>query len=72
MYYYNMHYGYPFMILFWIGLIALIIWLTIKLTQSQPNKIQSISSLDILKKRYAKGEITKKEFIDIKKDLEEK
>jgi|APSaa5957512576_1039674.scaffolds.fasta_scaffold441529_1 putative membrane protein len=70
MYYYNMHYGYPFMILFWIGITALIIWLVFRLSQSQPNNIQ-LSPFDVLKKRYAKGDITKKEYQDIKKELGE-
>jgi len=57
-------------ILFWIALlvalILLIIWLYKKVTGQATN---GGSALEILKKRFAKGEITKKEFESMKKGL---
>lgn len=62
-------FGPIYMLLFWgvliIGLVALIRWLV----NSEQNKNQEKSALDILKERYAKGEIDRKEFEDKKKDL---
>jgi len=62
-------FGWIFMIIFWglivLGLIFLIRWL-VGTTKSP--KVEE-SALDILKKRYARGEIGKEEFEQKKKDL---
>ena len=61
--------------LFWLIIIAVIIWAVVRITgsssgRSHPSSPQE-SALDILKKRYARGEITKEEFEQMKKDLME-
>jgi len=72
--YHNMFFGGMwFSWLFWIVLIALIIWLIVNMSsRSQKNsgsESEKETPLDILKKRYASGEIDKKEFEEKKKDL---
>ena len=60
--------GLFFMVLFWGGIIFLIYWLVKKATGAQQPS-QKPKPLDILKERYAKGEITKTEYERKKKEL---
>ncbi len=60
-------------IFFWLILIILIGVIIYLVVQNRNSKLkeQKEPPLEILKKRYAKGEITKEEFKSIKKDLSE-
>ena len=61
------------MIFIWILIIVIGILLVRKLLRESPhNQVTTVSktALDILKERYAKGEISKEEFEQIKKDIE--
>ncbi len=72
MWYGMMGFGGGWMILIGIVIIGLIIWGVVALTRrgsSRPNAGENQDPLDIAKKRFAKGEISKKEFEQIKKDL---
>lgn len=56
------------MVVFWGGLIALIVWGVKKMTErSGPSSKRD--PLDIAKERYAKGEISAEEYQRLKKDL---
>jgi putative membrane protein len=63
-----MGFGVIWMVLFWGGIIALIIWAIKKLTERGTSTSKHYP-LDIAKERYAKGEISEKEFENIKKNI---
>jgi len=54
------------MILFWAAAIYFIVWLV---RGNKMNGADNKKALEILKERYAKGEIEKKEFEEKKRDL---
>ena len=68
---YPAYYGYNnfwnvLWMVFLIGAIALIVWLIYKFTKKGK---ESETPINILQKRYAKGEINKKQFDEMKKEL---
>lgn len=71
MYYYGGMYpfhmfGFIFMIIFWVLVILGAIFVFKKLYHHSNSR----DAVSILKERYARGEITKEQFHEIKKDLE--
>ena len=64
-------YGVGFMWIIFLVVIGVLIYFLLKASKSKKSDGSMIeTSLDILKKRYAKGEIDKEEFDRKKKDLE--
>ena len=65
----GMGFGWVFMLFFWV-LVILGFFYVIRIGMSGAKKNNGgETAMDILKKRYAKGEITKEEFEKIKDDL---
>ena len=63
-----MLFGGAWMFVFWGGLIALIVWGITRLSgRSSSNAKQN--PLDVAKERYAKGELTKTDFEQLKKGI---
>jgi len=62
-----MAFGFIIFVFFWGSVIWLIVWAVKKGSEHKASTIQS--AMDIAKIRYAKGEITKEQFEQIKKDL---
>lgn len=62
---FGMGFGFIFMLLFW----GLIIWLMVTLINASQSNKNEQDSLTILKRRYAYGEITKKQYEEMKKEL---
>lgn len=52
-----------------IGVVLLIIWIVRRLTNPKKMNVESSNAIEIIKERYAKGEITKEEFENLRKDL---
>jgi len=64
--------GYVLMVIFWaVGTGAVVLWVKSWLEQGRPGSAsrEPESALEILKKRYARGEINKQEFDEKRKDL---
>ncbi len=68
-------FGMVFMWLFWIGVIALSIWLIASLFP-QPKQANNAAgeptALEILQRRYARGDVTPEEYAEMRRDLEGK
>ena len=67
-----MIFGIICMVLFWGAAVTLVVWVIRKLTHhgdSGPGITHGPDPLDIAKERYARGEISKEEFEQMKKDL---
>jgi putative membrane protein len=65
-----MGFGFIFFILLIVGVAMFFIWI-LRDKGFSPLSIKSNNSLDVLKQRYARGEITKNEFDSIKDDIAE-
>ena len=65
----GMVFGFIFFILVVIGIIFLIVWLVKRSTNPGVGNKTDNKYLEVLKERYAKGEITKEQFDNMKKDL---
>ena len=63
-----MIFGGVFMVIFWGGIIALIVW-AVKRATDRGGSRGTASPLDIARERYAKGEINREQFEQLKKDL---
>lgn len=66
----GMGFGGVFMIIFWILVILGILYVVKSIARGRKEGMKEETALDILKKRYAKGEIAKEEFERMKDDLE--
>lgn len=69
--------GGGFGMILWLVVLVAIIWLIVRMTQqnseqSGPRQIlpKEESALDVLKKRYARGEITREQYQQMKEDLD--
>ncbi len=67
-------FGMGFGWIFWIAILAVIIWAVIRLANASQNRDvypggRSEDALEVLKRRYANGEISREEFERMKRDL---
>jgi len=64
-------FGFVFFALFLVGLIILIVWAVRQGKTNQARNGSQSTPEQILKERYAKGEITRKEYQDMMKDIKD-
>ena len=64
-----MMFGGVWLLLFLVGIVILVVWVIKRVSGSGSSTAGRRDSLDIAKERYARGEITKEEFEQLKKDL---
>ncbi len=62
--------GFLFMFIFWIVVILGVVYIVKLIAGGTKKEEKEETALDILKKRYAKGEISKEEFDEKRKSLE--
>ena len=75
--YYHMMDWYPYMgfwmSLFWLVILILIAYLIYRLIKKEkdivPSGVSGKSAMDILAERYAKGELTREQYVQLKEDL---
>ncbi len=65
----GMGFGWLIMVIFWVLVILGVVYLIKLIAGGARREEKRDTALDILKQRYAKGEITKEEFEEKKKDL---
>jgi putative membrane protein len=70
MMHYGFGYGGMFMWVLFLIIVGFLIYFVVQAQKSKNQAIQPESPLDILRRRYAKGEITGEEYEKMKKDLE--
>jgi len=68
MHFHEGHFG-GMHLIWWVIWIIVLVWIIFIPTNTPFYKIKTESPLDILKKRFAKGEISKEEFEEMKKIL---
>ena len=62
---FGMGFGFLFMLLFW----GVLIWLVVTLINGVQSGKKEEDPLDLLKKRYVSGKITKRQYEEIKKEI---
>ncbi len=70
-----MPFGWFLMVAFWVGIVALVAWLIAKVLRRSGSRGENAGKVDpmaVVKERYARGEITKEQFDQIKRDLQDR
>ena len=62
-------FGALWMVVFWGSIIALVVWAINRLSRGGNEPPHSQTPLDIAKSRYARGDISREEFEQIRRDL---